>query len=186
MAVTIAKPARTAEISSVAPSSIWQQVRDDWARPRRSLGGRAYLSPQRRPNESDYEGIASPQEVHTLFDLGWISVHPESLRVVIHPLLKITSYQDLEGKRVALPYKALHRPSSKALRWHLTQSRIGKQDRPTSTALTVVFARLPARRNLNDVQEQNVETRGRGAIRWSRSPSRPRLSQRHYTRRRHH
>lgn len=76
-------------------------------------------------------GLLLRADVHTLFDLGWIAINPTSRRIVIHPLLRSTTYGELAGRRVAPPRRPSEVPSKRALRWHLDQSRIAKLDGPS-------------------------------------------------------
>lgn len=60
--------------------------------------------------------------LHVLFDLGLISIEPDSLTVTIAQSLKTTSYSDLQGKPVSVPKDPVARPSKQALQWHFRQS----------------------------------------------------------------
>jgi putative restriction endonuclease len=55
-------------------------------------------------------------DVHTLFDLNLIGIHPTRLTVSLASSLTDTSYQELAGKRISLPTAKSCRPHEKALR----------------------------------------------------------------------
>ena len=65
---------------------------------------------------------AAKADLHVLFDLGLISIEPDSLTVIIAQALKTTSYSELEGKSVSVPKSHGARPSKQALQWHFQQS----------------------------------------------------------------
>jgi hypothetical protein len=67
-------------------------------------------------------GLLLRADLHTLFDLGLISVEPDSMTVVIAMSLKATSYADLQGRPVSAPKDPAARPSKQALQWHFRQS----------------------------------------------------------------
>ena len=64
-------------------------------------------------------GLLLRADIHTLFDLDLIGIHPRTLTVALGPVLKNTSYSDLNGKRLAVPNSSAARPNTKALdsRW---------------------------------------------------------------------
>jgi HNH endonuclease len=66
-------------------------------------------------------GILLRADLHTLFDLGLISVNPENMCVVVSPRLLSTEYGQLNGQKIHSPSAPLRRPSKEALRWHLTE-----------------------------------------------------------------
>lgn len=83
----------------------------------------AHIVPYSGP-KSDHvcNGLLLRSDIHTLFDLGLLSIHPTRLTVVLADTLRESSYSDLHGKKLALPKKPEWRPNSKALglRWAQT------------------------------------------------------------------
>ena len=61
-------------------------------------------------------GVLLRADIHTLFDLGLISIDARSMFVVIHAKLMHTEYAELAGKRLSLPRDPEKRPSRKALK----------------------------------------------------------------------
>ena len=83
----------------------------------------AHIAPYRgEQSNHPQNGLLLRADIHTLFDLGLLSVDPSTMRVVISPELKGTMYEDLEGQRVALSNDATRRPSEPALRDHMRWS----------------------------------------------------------------
>lgn len=74
-------------------------------------GGRNHLS----------NGLLLRADIHTLFDLGRISIDPESWTVKICTSLKVTAYKELSGKKVIssnILAQALDRDAQKTLLRH--------------------------------------------------------------------
>lgn len=67
-------------------------------------------------------GLLLRSDIHTLFDLGKITISQE-YTVILHPDLINTSYSELNGKRIALPANRTDWPSLQALREH-SQNRL--------------------------------------------------------------
>jgi len=65
-------------------------------------------------------GLLLRSDLHALFDCNMIGIHPDNLKVHIHPSLKNSEYFSLEGKTILLPLSGLS-PSREALeiRWKL-------------------------------------------------------------------
>jgi hypothetical protein len=61
-----------------------------------------YLGPQ-----SDHvsNGLLLRADIHTLFDLDLIRIHPESLKVVLAPPLRGTCYGEIEGRPLSIAAK---------------------------------------------------------------------------------
>ena len=80
----------------------------------------AHIIPYCGP-KSDHisNGLLLRADIHTLFDLYLIGIHPKSLTVALGPVLKNTSYSKLEGKTISVPMRSASRPNSNALgeRW---------------------------------------------------------------------
>lgn len=84
----------------------------------------AHIRPYRGPETNHVtNGLLLRADIHTLFDLGKITVDEESLEIRVDPTLMGTDYQDLGGNRLKLPSDPLLRPSATALRDH----RLGSQ-----------------------------------------------------------
>jgi hypothetical protein len=65
-------------------------------------------------------------DIHTLFDLGKIGIHPDTRRVVISEALRGTVYEKLENKKFKPPEHPTDRPNSEVLRLHLKEWDLGK------------------------------------------------------------
>ncbi len=70
-------------------------------------------------------GLLLRSDVHTLFDLGLISIHPDTRRVVAAPVLRGTVYNRLARERLAAPNDRAFSPSRAALAEHLRWSQLG-------------------------------------------------------------
>lgn len=64
-------------------------------------------------------GILLRADIHTLFDLDFLAIHPEQMSVVVADTLKMTVYGQLNGEKCFLPDKEENRPNREALwgRW---------------------------------------------------------------------
>ena len=73
-------------------------------------------------------GLLLRADIHTLFDLGMLSICPVTLKVVLTDALRLTSYATLDGKTLALPFDLTKRPSAAALeqRWKFALDRTRK------------------------------------------------------------
>lgn len=68
-------------------------------------------------------GLALREDVHTLFDTGYVAVD-EDYRFVVSPRLREDfengrEYQKFHGKAILLPGQRQMAPSMDAIRWHL-------------------------------------------------------------------
>lgn len=61
-------------------------------------------------------GLLLRADIHTLFDLELLSVHPDTLEVRLHTSLRETMYRDLHGKTLQFCPGYRLRPSEQALR----------------------------------------------------------------------
>jgi HNH endonuclease len=61
-------------------------------------------------------GLLLRSDTHTLFDLGRLRIHPQSLKVAIAKSLKGTNYEHLNGQRISRPDDPSLRPSKTALK----------------------------------------------------------------------
>ena len=68
-------------------------------------------------------GLLLRADIHTLFDLGLIGIHPDNSTVWISKRLKGTSYDKLDGGKALLPEKPLLQPDPDALRAHLEKAK---------------------------------------------------------------
>ncbi len=66
-------------------------------------------------------GLLLRGDLHTLFDLYLLTVHPKTKRVYLAPELRSTEYGELNGKRVNLPQDRSLWPYEKSLAWHYKQ-----------------------------------------------------------------
>lgn len=71
-------------------------------------------------------GLLLRADIHSLFDLGLISVEPETLTVVLDGGLQGSSYAELQDRSLASTSDATNSPSMSALRQHYEWSGIGK------------------------------------------------------------
>ena len=70
-------------------------------------------------------GLLLRADVHTLFELGLLSIDPEKFRVAISPRLRSTEYADLAGRMPIVPYDVRFWPSLDALQHHFDWSGLG-------------------------------------------------------------
>lgn len=68
-----------------------------------------------------WNGLLLRADIHTLFDLYLITVHPETKEIHIAPELKSTSYSELHGKKLSLPKDESLSPRREVLEWHYQQ-----------------------------------------------------------------
>lgn len=54
-------------------------------------------------NNDSSNGLLLRADIHTLFDLNLIAIHPETLKVYLEPSLLNTDYKELDGKSLQLP-----------------------------------------------------------------------------------
>jgi len=81
-----------------------------------------YFGPQ---SNHPANGLLLRADIHTLFDLDLIGIHPASLEVVLAEQLLDTSYQEIKGKPVSVAEQPTLRPNSEALqhRWERFQAK---------------------------------------------------------------
>ncbi len=80
----------------------------------------AHIIPYRGAETNSVQnGLLLRADIHNLFDLGLISVRPETMMVVVSDRLMTTSYRELAGSRLREPVNPIHRPSVDALSEHL-------------------------------------------------------------------
>lgn len=79
----------------------------------------AHISPYRGPQTNHVtNGILLRADLHTLFDLGFITINPGTFKVRVSSLLAKSEYRKLSGRKIFLPANPKKRPSSKALGEH--------------------------------------------------------------------
>jgi putative restriction endonuclease len=85
----------------------------------------AHIAPY-RGDYSDHvqNGLLLRADLHSLFDLGLVSIDPKSLKVVIATALSSTIYGEFAGALLSVPSDTMQRPSSEALAKHLEWSGI--------------------------------------------------------------
>lgn len=78
----------------------------------------AHIHPYRGPDTNSVQnGLLLRADVHTLFDLGLITVSPANA-IVVAPGLRGTEYATLAGRALRFPKASADRPSELALAWH--------------------------------------------------------------------
>lgn len=73
-------------------------------------------------------GLLLRADLHTLFDLGLMSVDPKSRRLAMHSSLENSAYAEFGGVAIFTPRRAADRPSDEALQWHWLASRVHQED----------------------------------------------------------
>jgi hypothetical protein len=68
-------------------------------------------------------GLLLRSDIHTLFDLGLISIEPSEQKVRVSSLIKETPYMQLGGKPLFQPRTPSERPSYDALAYHFARFR---------------------------------------------------------------
>lgn len=83
----------------------------------------AHILPYRGPATNELSnGLLLRADLHTLFDLGLISIDPTTLEVLIAPSLARSSYAELAGKRIRVPDGPRARPNTQCLALHRSWS----------------------------------------------------------------
>lgn len=78
-----------------------------------------HIVPYRGPDTNDpSNGLLLRADVHTLFDLGLLTIDSSSMTVIVAPRLAATAYGYLAGKQVSKPSDLSARPSKEALDYH--------------------------------------------------------------------
>lgn len=82
----------------------------------------AHIIPYSKTENNDpTNGLLLRADLHTLFDLNLLAIHPDTLQVSLHPDLQNTEYRTINGKQIRIPEMATLRPSPHALRQKLQQ-----------------------------------------------------------------
>jgi len=83
----------------------------------------AHIVPYRGPVTNHAQnGLLLRSDLHSLFDLGLLAVHEDSMKVVLAPDLRSTKYAAYEGTRVFTPTSNLLQPSRIALARHRVEA----------------------------------------------------------------
>jgi putative restriction endonuclease len=69
-------------------------------------------------------GLLLRADVHSLFDLGLVSIDADAMTVVIDPSLATSAYGELSGKKVRVPSAIDCKPSRAALEQHRKWSEL--------------------------------------------------------------
>lgn len=80
----------------------------------------AYLGPD---TNTVTNGIVLRADVHTLFDLGLITINAQNMKVVVHEELRSSEYWAFHGRELLIPSNSELRPNKTALRMHFDNSR---------------------------------------------------------------
>lgn len=79
----------------------------------------AHIRPYRGPlSNTPSNGLLLRADIHTLFDLGLLTVEPTGLTVQVAKRLRAGSYRDLHGRPLLVPKAEAERPSQRALAEH--------------------------------------------------------------------
>ena len=85
----------------------------------------AHIVPYTGPQSNHVtNGLLLRADIHTLFDIDLIGIHPEKLAILVAPAIQATVYAGLRGRKLSLPAKPANSPNHEALvaRW----KRFGK------------------------------------------------------------
>ncbi|WP_442503823.1 HNH endonuclease [Marinivivus vitaminiproducens] len=78
----------------------------------------AHIHPYRGPDTNAAQnGLLLRADIHTLFDLGLITIS-SSMTISVSSMLASTEYAALDGSKLQLPLQVGDYPSSLALAWH--------------------------------------------------------------------
>ena len=84
----------------------------------------AHIYPYRgSETNSVTNGLLLRADVHTLFDLGWITIDPGNMTVLVHEELTSSEYRTFHGKKLHIPSNLEQKPSEDALKFHYSVSR---------------------------------------------------------------
>ncbi len=62
-------------------------------------------------------GLLLRSDIHTLFDMGRLTIHPETLEMLLSSELEGTTYTSLKGRRISLPELTSHDALAQHRRW---------------------------------------------------------------------
>jgi hypothetical protein len=81
----------------------------------------AHIVPYRGPETNKVQnGLLLRTDLHTLFDLGLLTIDPSTFAVKMAASITQPDYVGLSGSRLRLPADPNERPSEEALRWRLS------------------------------------------------------------------
>lgn len=79
----------------------------------------AHIHPYRGPATNHVQnGILLRADIHTLFDLGLITINTYDMTVCCHSTLRESIYADLHSGHLVLPHQVMDHPSKVLLDWH--------------------------------------------------------------------
>ena len=79
----------------------------------------AHIIPYNGPKTNHpANGLLLRADLHVLFDLGYVAIDPDTLRVLLAPALKDTLYSEYEGRIIEVSAEQKLRPSVTALKKH--------------------------------------------------------------------
>jgi putative restriction endonuclease len=85
----------------------------------------AHLAPYSvSANNNTSNGLLLRADLHSLFDLGLLAVHPDELTLLLSPKLSQTIYADLRGRNIRLPKNSADHPNVESLRNHALWARL--------------------------------------------------------------
>jgi predicted restriction endonuclease len=85
----------------------------------------AHIYPYRGKETNDVtNGLLLRADLHTLFDLGLITLDTGSYSVLVAESLRDSAYWDLQGQAIELPVREEQRPSKEALDWHRAEAKL--------------------------------------------------------------
>ncbi len=88
----------------------------------------AHIYPYRGQETNEVSnGILLRSDLHTLFDLGLLTIDPETMTVHIIDTIRSSAYGGLHGGNVNVPAESVAAPSPDSLSWH--RSKIGGRER---------------------------------------------------------
>lgn len=86
----------------------------------------AHIRPYNGPTTNSVtNGILLRADLHNLFDLKLITIHPETLTVSVSPLLNGTIYWEFNGREIRRPNRPSLQPNSRALAEHYASAIYG-------------------------------------------------------------
>ncbi|PYG32257.1 HNH endonuclease [Pelagimonas varians] len=90
----------------------------------------AHVTPYLGDETNDItNGILLRTDLHTLFDLHLLKIHPETGKVELSPSLASTPYWNYHDKRIFVPTKEAERPSQLALSHRYFATRVGNSEK---------------------------------------------------------
>jgi hypothetical protein len=72
-------------------------------------------------NQDPRNGLLLRADLHTLFDLNFLAIHPDTFEIYLHPDLQQTEYRSIHGTKMRIPKEEAFRPDPDHLRQRLKQ-----------------------------------------------------------------